>query len=381
MNPRTSLCLLALAACSGGGPSDGGPPAGEVSIRLQQVVNGLQSPVFLAAPANDTRLFIVEQPGRIRVVQNGTLLPVPFLDIASRVASGGERGLLSMAFHPGYAANGTFFVNFTGTGGDTRIERFRVSADPNRADPASSELVLTVAQPFANHNGGLAAFGPDGKLYIGMGDGGGGGDPQDAGQDPLRLLGKLLRIDVDGARPYTIPADNPYAGRTDRRPEIWATGLRNPWRFSWDRTANLLFVADVGQNRLEEINAVPAGQGELNYGWDEMEGSDCFEPSTGCDRTGKVLPVSEYTHSDGCSVTGGYVYRGQDIPGLRGHYLYADYCEGWIRSFRIDGGAATDPRSWELENVGNVSSFGEDARGELYVISHAGGVYKVVAAP
>ncbi len=381
MNPRTSLCLLALAGCSGGGPSDGGPPAGEVSIRLQQVVNGLQSPVFLTAPANDTRLFIVEQPGRIRIVQNGTLLPTPFLDITSRVSAGGERGLLSMAFHPGYAANGTFFVNFTDTGGDTRIERFRVSADPNRADPASAELVLTVAQPFGNHNGGLAAFGPDGKLYIGMGDGGGGGDPQDAGQDPLRLLGKMLRIDVDGARPYAIPADNPYAGRTDRRPEIWAMGLRNPWRFSWDRTANLLFVADVGQNRLEEINAVPAAQGGLNYGWDEMEGSDCFEPSTGCDHTGKVLPVSEYTHSDGCSITGGYVYRGQDIPGLRGHYFYADYCEGWIRSFRVESGAATDPRSWELENVGNVSSFGEDARGELYVISHAGGVYRIVAAP
>lgn len=380
MKPRISLCLLALAACSDG-PSGGGPPAGEVSILLEQVVDGLQSPVFLTAPANDPRLFVVEQPGRIRIVQNGSLLPTPFLDIASRVSAGGERGLLSVAFHPDYAANGTFFVNFTDTRGDTRIERFRVSADPTRADPASAELVLTVAQPFSNHNGGLVAFGPDGKLYIGMGDGGGGGDPEETGQDPMRLLGKMLRIDVDGARPYAIPADNPYAGRTDGQREIWATGLRNPWRFSWDRTANLLFVADVGQNRLEEINAVPAGQGGLNYGWDEMEGSDCFEPATGCSRTGKVLPVSEYTHSDGCSVTGGYVYRGQDVAALRGHYFYADFCEGWIRSFRVANGAATDARSWELENVGNITSFGEDARGELYVISQSGAVHKIVAAP
>jgi glucose/arabinose dehydrogenase len=380
MKSRIPLCLLALAACSDG-PSDGGPPVGEVSIRLEQVAEGLQSPVFLTAPANDPRLFVVEQPGRIRIVQNGSLLPTPFLDLGSRVSAGGERGLLSVAFHPNYAANGTFFVNFTDTRGDTRIERFRVSADPNRADAASAELVLTVAQPFANHNGGLVAFGPDGKLYIGMGDGGGGGDPEETGQDPMRLLGKMLRIDVDGARPYAIPADNPYAGRTDGQREIWATGLRNPWRFSWDRTANLLFVADVGQNRLEEVNAVPAGQAGLNYGWDEMEGSDCFEPETGCNRTGKVLPVSEYTHSDGCSITGGYVYRGQDIPALRGHYFYADFCEGWIRSFRVEGGAATDARSWDLENVGNITSFGEDARGELYVVSQSGAVHKIVAAP
>jgi glucose/arabinose dehydrogenase len=380
MSIRIPLLLLALAACSNG-PSDGRPPAGEGDIRLQQVADGLQSPVFLTAPASDARLFIVEQPGRIRIVQNGTLLPTPFLDITSRVSAGGERGLLSVAFHPQYATNGTFFVNFTDTRGDTRIERFRVGADPNRADPASAELVLTVVQPFSNHNGGLVAFGPDGRLYVGMGDGGGGGDPRETGQDPQQLLGKLLRIDVDGARPYAIPADNPYAGRTDGQREIWATGLRNPWRFSWDRTASLLFVADVGQNRLEEINAVPAGQAGLNYGWDVMEGSDCFEPETGCDRTGKVLPVSEYTHSDGCSITGGYVYRGQDIAALRGHYFYADFCEGWIRSFRVEGGAATDARSWNLENVGNITSFGEDARGELYVISQSGAVHKIVAAP
>lgn len=380
MTPRILLCLLSLAACDGSNPWDGQPPAGEAAIRLQAVVTeGLASPVYLTAPAGDARLFVVEQPGRIRVVENGTLLPTPFLDLAGRISSGGERGLLSVAFHPQYAQNGFFFVNYTDTRGDTRVERYRVSTDRNRADPASAQLIIQVTQPYANHNGGLVAFGPDGKLYIGMGDGGGGGDPDETGQDPLQLLGKMLRLDVDGALPYRIPGDNPYAGRTNPRPEIWAMGLRNPWRFSWDRTANLLYVADVGQNRLEEVNVVPAATGGANYGWDLMEGSDCFEPREGCDRTGLTLPVAQYTHDDGCSITGGYVYRGQDIPALRGHYFYADYCEGWIRSFRYASGQAADARSWELENVGSVTSFGEDGRGELYVVSTRG-VYKIVAA-
>jgi glucose/arabinose dehydrogenase len=379
MKSRIALCLLALAACSGGNPSDGQPPAGETAIRLQSVASGLASPVHLAAPAGDARLFVVEQPGRIRIVENGALLPTPFLDITDRVGAGGERGLLSVAFHPQYASNGFFFVNYTDRAGDTRVERYSVSADRGRADPASARLVIGIDQPFSNHNGGLVAFGPDGKLYVGMGDGGGSADPQETGQDPLQLLGKLLRLDVDGAAPYAIPADNPYAGRTDRRPEIWALGLRNPWRFSWDRTAGLLYVADVGQNRLEEIDVVPAGQAGVNYGWDLMEGSDCFEPRDGCDRTGLTVPVLEYSHEEGCSVTGGFVYRGQDIAALRGHYFYADYCQGWIRSFRYAGGQAADARSWQVESVGNITSFGEDSRGELYVMSSGGGVYKIVA--
>lgn len=380
MRPRIALCLLALAACSDGNPSDGQPPpAGETAIRLAPVASGLASPVHLAAPAGDARLFVVEQPGRIRIVENGALLPTPFLDITDRVGAGGERGLLSVAFHPQYAANGFFFVNYTDRAGDTRVERYSVSTDRNRADPASARLVIGIDQPYSNHNGGLVAFGPDGKLYIGMGDGGGSGDPQETGQDPMQLLGKLLRVDVDGAAPYAIPADNPYAGRTDRRPEIWALGMRNPWRFSWDRTAGLLYMADVGQNRLEEIDVVPAGQGGVNYGWDLMEGSECFEPRDGCDRTGLTLPALEYSHDDGCSVTGGFVYRGQDIAALRGHYFYADYCQGWIRSFRYAGGQAADARSWDVENVGNITSFGEDSRGELYVLSSGGGVYRIVA--
>ncbi|HEU0299055.1 MAG TPA: PQQ-dependent sugar dehydrogenase [Longimicrobium sp.] len=377
MRAHILACLLAAAACDDG-PSNGEPP-GDAAIRLQRVVQGLQSPVHLAAPSGDARLFIVEQPGRIRIVENGTLLATPFLDIRARVGSGGERGLLSVAFHPQYAQNGTFFVNFTDLQGDTRVERFRVSADRNVADAASAELVIAIDQPFANHNGGQLAFGPDGRLYVGMGDGGGGGDPQETGQDPMQLLGKLLRLDVDAARPYAIPAGNPYAGRTDGRAEIWALGLRNPWRFAFDRTAGLLYLADVGQNRLEEVNVVPAAQAGVNYGWDVMEGTDCFEPASGCSQAGLTRPVATYTHADGCSVTGGFVYRGQDIAALRGHYFYADYCNGWIRSFRYANGLVADAREWELENVGNVSSFGEDGRGELYVVAHGGAVYRIVA--
>ncbi|HEX5724858.1 MAG TPA: PQQ-dependent sugar dehydrogenase [Longimicrobiaceae bacterium] len=383
--PRFLCLLLSLAACSGGNPSSGGgggggpPPTGLPDLRLERVVDGLASPVFVTAPAGDPRLFVVEQPGRIRIVRGGALLPTPFLDLTAKVSSGGERGLLSVAFHPRYAQNGFFYVNYTGQGGHTRVERYRVGANPDQADPASAQLVLFVEQPYSNHNGGLVMFGPDGKLYVGMGDGGSGGDPQNHGQDASTLLGDLLRLDVDAGQPYAIPADNPFVGQAGRRAEIWATGVRNPWRFSFDRTANLLYLADVGQNRWEEVNVVPAGQAGVNYGWRIMEGSSCY-PSGGCARTGLTEPVLEYSHSDGCSVTGGYVYRGRAIPGLRGHYFYADYCNGWIRSFRYAGGTVSDRHEWELGNVGNISSFGEDADGELYVVSHAGAVYKLVPA-
>ncbi len=381
MTPRTLLALLLLAACSGSEPGDPGETPGQPALRLVEVASGLQSPVHLTAPAADARLFIVEQPGRIRIVENGQLLATPFLDISPKVSSGGERGLLSVAFHPKYAQNGFLYVNYTDQAGDTRIERYRVSANRNVADPASASLVLQVRQPYSNHNGGLVVFGPDGMLYIGMGDGGGGGDPEEAGQDPLKLLGKLLRIDVDAAQPYGMPAGNPYAGQSGGRGEIWAMGMRNPWRFSFDHTAKMLYVADVGQNRLEEVNVVPAGQAGVNYGWDTMEASDCFEPGSGCAREGLTLPVLEYTHDDGCSITGGFVYRGQAIPGLQGHYLYADYCEGWVRSFRFADGQAADARSYPLPDVGNISSFGEDAQRELYLISHRGTVHRIAPAP
>jgi glucose/arabinose dehydrogenase len=380
MKLRTLPLLLLMAACSGSEPGDPGATPGQPALRLVEVASGLQSPVHLTAPASDARLFIVEQPGRIRIVENGQLLPTPFLDIAAKVSSGGERGLLSVAFHPQYAQNGQFYVDYTDKAGDTRIERYRVSANRNVADPASASLVLHVRQPYSNHNGGLVAFGPDGMLYVGMGDGGGGGDPEEAGQDPLQLLGKLLRIDVDAAQPYGMPAGNPYAGKSGGRGEIWALGMRNPWRFSFDHTAKLLYVADVGQNRLEEVNVVPAGQAGVNYGWDVMEASDCFEPGSGCSRAGLTLPVLEYAHGDGCSITGGFVYRGQAIPGLQGHYLYADYCKGWVRSFRYADGKAADKRSYPLPDVGNISSFGEDSQRELYVISHRGTVHRIAPA-
>jgi len=373
---RIVLALLLLAGCSDdpGGTVD--PPGGG-EIRLTEVAAGLSGPVFLTAPRPDARLFVVEQPGRIRVVENGALLPTPFLDITDRVSSGGERGLLSVAFHPSYATNGFLYVDYTDRNGDTRIERYRVGADRNRADPASAKLILQVAQPFANHNGGLVAFGPDGKLYVGMGDGGSADDPLGHGQNRATLLGDILRIDVDAGDPYAVPADNPFVGQAGARGEIWASGVRNPWRFAFDREAGLLYLADVGQNALEEVNVVPAASAGLNFGWNVMEGSRCFRPAEGCGRTGLVVPVLEYGHAEGCSVTGGYVYRGGRIPALRGHYFYADYCRGWIRSFRHQGGQALDRREWALGDVGSVLSFGEDAAGELYVLSSSGRVYRI----
>jgi hypothetical protein len=370
-----ALLLVLLAACSGdSNPSD--PPVPD-AIRLVEVASGLQSPVYLTAPAGDARLFVVEQAGRIRVLENGALLPTPFLDITDRVQSGGERGLLSMAFHPRFAQNGFFFVYYTDRDGDIRVDRFRVSADRGRADAASGRAIITVPHRDAsNHNGGLVAFGPDGFLYLATGDGGGGGDPRRNGQNPASLLGKILRLDVDGAEPYTIPAGNPYAGGGGRA-EIWAIGLRNPWRFSWD--AGTLYVADVGQSAREEVNAVAATAAGINYGWNTMEGTQCYPSSASCDTRGLTLPVLEYGHDEGCSITGGFAYRGSDLPALRGHFFYSDYCRGWVRSFRLADGRVAERREWEVGDVGNVTSFGEDARGELYVLT-GGRVLRVAPA-
>ncbi|HEX8904576.1 MAG TPA: PQQ-dependent sugar dehydrogenase [Longimicrobiaceae bacterium] len=373
-------CLLLIAACGRGAPSDTQPPPLPADgIRLVEVASGLSQPLYLTAPAGDARLFIVEQTGKIRIIQNGQLLATPFLDVTSQITSGGERGLLSMAFHPRYAQNGFFYVDYTDVNGDTRVVRYRVSADPNRADPASAQLVLTVAQPYANHNGGLVLFGPDGKLYVGLGDGGGGGDPQTNGQNPAALLGKILRLDVDAGQPYAIPSDNPFVGQTAKRGEIWIWGVRNPWRFSFDPTSGLLYVADVGQGEWEEVNVVPATQGGLNFGWNIMEGMHCYT-ATSCVQQGLTLPVAEYGHGDGCSITGGYVYRGSAIPAARGLYFYSDYCNGWLRSFRWDGSKATDPRQWQVGDLGNVTSFGEDASHELYITTAGGRVLRFAAA-
>jgi glucose/arabinose dehydrogenase len=357
--------------------------APDSSIGLRQVASGLDFPLYLTAPPGDmSRLFVVEKGGRIRVIRNDSLLAAPFLDLTGRVSTGGEQGLLGLAFHPAYAQNRVFVVNYTDTQGDTRIATFRAGALPDVADPASERVILAVDQPFANHNGGMLAFGPDGMLYAGLGDGGSGGDPQGNGQNRSVLLGKILRLDVADDGTAGVPADNPFAGQAGARPEIWSYGLRNPWRFSFDRATGDLYIGDVGQNELEEINAstdaAQFGRG-ANYGWNIVEGTDCFSPSSGCDRAGLSPPVLVYGHGQGCSVTGGYVYRGSAIPSLVGHYFYADYCAGWIRSFRLAGPAPADEREWTaLRPGGQVPSFGEDAQGELYILSASGTVHRIV---
>ncbi len=373
-----ALLLLGVACHSPADETGGSGPPGDLQLALERVVGGLSSPLYLTSPAGDNRLFVVEQPGRIRIVRSGQLLTQPFLDITAKVASGGERGLLSMAFHPDYAHNGFLYVDYTDRNGDTRVERYRVSADANVADAASSHQILFQAQPFANHNGGLVRFGPDGRFYIGLGDGGSAGDPQGNGQNRNTLLGKILRIDVDGADPYAIPADNPFVHATGTRPEIWAYGLRNPWRYAFDATGEQLYIADVGQADWEEVDIAPASTGGLNYGWNTMEGRHCYNRSQ-CDDISLTLPYLEYDHGQGCSITGGVVYRGQAIPRLAGHYLYSDYCSGFLRSFRFVSGALLDRTDWNLPIPNGVLSFGQDAAGEVYVMTGGGDVFRIVS--
>lgn len=352
-------------------------PEPPLALRLTPVAEGLDRPLQLTAPEGDARLFVVEQTGRIRIVRDGTLLSEPFLDLSGAVTAGGERGLLGLAFHPEHASNGWFFVNYTDTGGDTRIVRYGLSSDPDVADPASAALVLAIPQPFSNHNGGHLLFGPDDMLYVSVGDGGSAGDPDGNGQNPATLLGSILRLDVDGDPPYAIPPDNPFAGDDSRRGEIWLWGLRNPWRMAFDRSSGRLYVADVGQARREEVTVVGPDAGGANLGWDVTEGTLCFE-DPGCATAGLTLPQLEYDHGDGCSITGGHVYRGP-IAGIRGHYFYSDFCEGWLRSFRFVDGAAAERTEWDVPRVGNVTSFGEDAEGELYLLT-TDAVYRLDAA-
>lgn len=351
------------------------PPPTSDGIVLTSVFTGLSAPVYLTAIPDDDRLFIVEQRGTIRVVDGGQLLPTPFLDISDKTDPNGEQGLLSMVFHPDYEANNQFFVNYTDLSGRTVVERYHGVEQSNVADASSAFTIITVDQPFGNHNGGQLAIGADGMLYIGMGDGGSGGDPQGHGQDTSTLLGAMLRLEIDNQTPYAIPSDNPFASGGGA-PEIWAFGLRNPWRFSFDRGNQDLYIADVGQNRVEEIHVAPLGAAGLNYGWNTLEGTECFGGGS-CDMTGLELPAHEYLHPDGCSITGGYVYRGTRIPSITGHYFYSDFCTGWIRSFRYSGGEATEHTEWDVPNVGAITSFGEDARGEMYVLTGSGTVYRI----
>ena len=368
------IALLLVAACADSQANPAGKSASNAAsdsatdaavtadaLKLEQVGDRFRNPVFLTSPSGDSRLFIVEQAGRIRIVKDGRTLPIPFLNISDRVRSGGEQGLLSMAFHPNYRTNGEFFVNFTDRSGDTRIERFKVSSNPDVADESSMKLIIEVDQPYSNHNGGLVMFGLDGMLYVGMGDGGSGGDPHGNGQNRNALLGKILRIDVS----------------RDVRPEIWAIGMRNPWRFAFDRPTGLLYIADVGQNQYEEINVEPADRAGLNYGWNIMEGDHCYRTEN-CSRDGLVMPKVTFNHSGGaCSVTGGFVYRGKRIPSIAGHYFYSDYCAGWIKSFRFVNGRVTDQRTWNVDDLGHVVSFGEDSSGELYILTESGRVVKI----
>ncbi len=354
------------------------PDFTRLALTLKPVASEFNQPVFLTH-AGDNRMFVVERHGTIRIIAGGQTLSEPFLDIRDRVGSQGqEQGLLGLAFHPQYRTNGQFFINYTDRQGDTVISRFHVTSDDNRADGDSEEIMLRIQQPAANHNGGMLAFGPDGYLYVGTGDGGAANDRFRNGQNLQSLLGKLLRLDVDGERPYAIPHDNPFVGRPEIRAEIWAYGLRNPWRFSFDRATGNLSIADVGQDKYEEVDWQPANShGGENYGWPIMEGLHCFQRAA-CDQTGLTLPVVEYDHSAGCSVTGGYVYRGRDYPELAGAYLFADYCSGTIWLSQREANGEWTQRE-KLQTALRVSSFGEDSRGEIYVIDLAnGGIFHLI---
>lgn len=360
----------------------------DVSITLDEIVaSGFSQPVQVThAGDGSNRLFVVEQPGRIKVIQGGPVLPTSFLDITSLVYYGGERGLLGLAFHPDYVSNGYFYVNYTDLSGDTVIARYTVSADPNQADAGSAFTLMTIDQPYSNHNGGQLLFGPhDGYLYIGMGDGGSGGDPLNSGQDIDTLLGAMLRIDVDAGTPYAVPADNPYVGEPGLD-EIWAIGLRNPWRFSFDRDTGDLYIGDVGQNLWEEISYqawdTPGG---VNFGWRCREGTHTYSTSPPCDDPVLLAkltdPIAEYNHAEGRSVTGGFVYRGALYPNLVGRYFYADYVDGKIWSLYKTG---SNPDTWsapelELDTSFNVSAFGEDEQGEVYVVDRSGGAVRRLA--
>ncbi|HTI06575.1 MAG TPA: PQQ-dependent sugar dehydrogenase [Gemmatimonadales bacterium] len=364
------------------------PPPPPPGTPTPQLVGNFNAPTYVAAPpADSARLFVVEQGGRVIVVRHDTTLSRPFLDITGKISTGGERGLLSIAFHPQYASNGRFYVYFTNPAGDIRVVRYNVSSDPDSAIEASADTVIAIPHPGqSNHNGGQLQFGPDGMLWMGTGDGGGGGDPDNNGQDKHTLLGKLLRLDVSGASGYTIPAGNPGGSDTSFAPEVWSYGLRNPWRFSFDRGTGDLYIADVGQDAFEEIDvsptAVQMGRG-ANFGWNRMEGAHCYPNATGtCNQVGLLLPYAEYAHGGGtCAITGGYVYRGSKVSLMAGYYFFADYCTGFVRSIKYGQGPTQLDWTQYISPGANISSFGEDAAGELYVVLLGGGVYRIVPMP
>jgi glucose/arabinose dehydrogenase len=349
-----------------------------IRLTFARVARGLSKPVYITHSGdNNGRLFVVEQTGRIRVIRKGVLQSQPFLDLRSKISTGGERGLLGLAFHPDYSWNRKFYVNYTDRNGNTVIEQYlRSTTNASVAEP-TGKLVIRIGQPYANHNGGMLAFGPDRYLYVGMGDGGGTGDPGNRAQDLNSLLGKMLRINVDTRLAYTVPPTNPYVGRAGHD-LIWSSGLRNPWRFSFDRQTGDLWIGDVGQKRYEEIDrsqAPNAGRG-ANYGWRQREGNHCYNPPTGCNTTGKTMPIAVYGHSQGCSVTGGYVYRGTAYPDLSGVYLFGDYCSGRVWGLDAAGPNAQTPVQL-YDTAANITSFGEDQAGNLYLVDHAGDIWLI----
>jgi glucose/arabinose dehydrogenase len=393
--PSVGTSRPTASAASPGGqgvasPAAASSPAGSfdparVTVTLEPVATIKGAPLSVTAAPGDTgRLFVTDKGGRVWIVRDGKSATTPFLDISARVSGGSEQGLLGFAFHPRYPADPRFFVDYTNHAGDTVVSEWRVSQDnADRADGGSERILLTVKQPFANHNGGAVLFGPDGLLYISLGDGGSGGDPHGNGQRLDTLLAKILRVDVDttgAGKAYGIPADNPFLGRSGAEPEIFLTGLRNPWRMSFDRATGDLWIGDVGQNRFEEVDVVRAGsRGGQNFGWNRMEGNHCYPSGDSCDKTGLAPPVAEYSHAFGCSVTGGNVYRGNGSPALAGAYLFADYCSGNV--WAIDSRADRATQLTIVAQTGrSISSFGEDAGGELYVTDLAGALLRVVGS-
>lgn len=389
------VLALFLTQHAAGAPSSSVPSKESTpsfpQIRLQSVfepvikrlMRRLHAPVELThAKDGSGRLFIVEQRGTIRILKNGKLSKKHFLDIRERVTNGGEKGLLGLAFHPEFSKTRRFFVNYTSAkkGLHTVISEFTVGNNPEEADETSERILLTISQPFSNHNGGKIAFGPDNYLYIGMGDGGAANDPEGSGQDLSTLLGKMLRIDVDkksGRKPYAIPPDNPFISEANAVPEIFAFGLRNPWRFSFDNTTGLLYVGDVGQNAREEINVIRKGR---NYGWNIMEGTVCTpRVNPKCNKKGLDLPIHDYPRSEGTVVVGGYVYRGKAIPGLSGTYIFGDFGNGRIWGLEYDGNKVTHHRLLFNTDL-SISALGNDEEGELYVVGLGGEVLKIILA-
>jgi glucose/arabinose dehydrogenase len=361
-------------------------PAPVGALRLVPVDSGYDFPIFVAAPPGDrSRLFVVERGGAIHLRRDRERQGAPFLDLTSRTGGAHEYGVYSIAFHPQYGLNRRVYAYYVDNDGRSRISRFLADGTGDRADPSSEQVVLTQDQvPGAVLYGGMIGFGPDRKLYVALGDGVPGAGPASAAQDSGSFMGKMLRLDVDAAEPYAVPADNPYVARPGWRPEIWQLGLRNPWRWSFDRETGDLYIGDVGEDLLEEVDVLEAPvEGGNNFGWPFMEGDGCFEPAAGCETAGLVTPRVQYPHGPtACSVTGGLVYRGGDFPGLRGTYLYSDFCGGWIRSFRLEGGAAVEaysevPAPLAGGLTDNAVSFGADADGEIYVVYASGRIYRV----